>query len=195
MHSEIKDYTHLNVEALRDKDIVIHNEEITARTKELALDIAERYRGQDILLVSLLNGATPFTILLGQELHELGIDVEMDTMKVSSYGLGTESQGVKIEKDMSEDPRGRNVLVVDDIADTLHTFAAVANHLQDKGLGSFATVSLLEKPSKREVDFPLDFVGFRIPNIWVEGFGMDSARKGRFNKNIIYRVPPKAPPV
>jgi len=122
-------------------------------------------------------------------LHKAGLDdVEIDFMDVSSYDEkdGMESSGkIKINRDMKTDPQGRNILVVDDIADTLHTFAGIADHLQPKGVASFATLSLLEKPSRHQVNFPLDYVGFKIPDVWVEGYGMDTQQNGRCNPSIV----------
>ena len=93
--------------------------------------------------------------------------------------------------DVSTNLENRHVIVANDIADTLHTFTGIANHFQNKGLASFATLSLLEKPARHEVPFKLDYVGFKIPDVWVEGYGMDSQQAGRCNPNIIKGWPRK----
>lgn len=186
---DVRDYSKLiKPEELKMGDVIIHEEEIKERVHELAEEIAEVYREKNLLLVGLLKGASFITTDLMKELFKLGLeDVQMDFMTVSSYGEGTTSAGkIRIDQDMTEkNPQGRHVLVVDDIADTLHTFAGIAEHMQPKGLASFATLSLLEKPDRHEVPFPLDFVGFKIPDVWVEGYGMDTGQYYRGNPNIV----------
>lgn len=188
LKSEVIDYSVLDVEHLQVGETILHEEEILLRLREMAADIADEYRGKRLLLIGLLNGATQTTIELGKALHEAGLDdVEVDYLQVGSYGNDTQSSGkVKINDSMMKTTlTGRNVLVIDDIADTLHTFNEVTAHLAKKGPASMRTFALLDKPSRHEIEFPVDYTGFRIPNVWVEGFGMDSYGLGRFNKNIV----------
>jgi len=185
---ESRDFTQLDIERLSPGEVIIHEEEIKERVHELAVDLADEYRGKNLLLVGLMKGANFIIKDLMVELFKLGVDdVQFDTMSVSSYGDGTTSSGkVKIEQDITEmHPEGRHMLVVDDIADTLHTFVGVAEHMQPKGLASFRTLAFLEKPSRHKADFPIDYVGFKIPNVWVEGYGMDTKQLRRGNPNIV----------
>ncbi len=187
VEEKIDAYRNLIGETLAPGEILIHEDEIKLRVDELAREIAKRYEGQSLLMVGLLKGSFVFMADLMRALHKAGLqDIEIDFMKASSYGVSTQSSGnVVIEQDMKADPAGRNVLLVDDIADTLHTFNGIAGHLQNRGLRSFATCAFLEKPSRHEIDFPLDFVGFKIPDVWVEGYGMDTGEHGRSYPHIV----------
>jgi len=186
------------MESLMPGEIVLREEEIQKRVDELAEDIAERYRGQKLMLVGLLKGASVFMVHMMEALYKAGCtDFETEYMEVGSRGNNIESSGkIKIIKDIpAEKLVNKNVLLIDDIADSLTTFAGVAEHFQPNGLTSFATLSLLEKPSEHRPDlrgFPLDFVGFKIPNVWVEGYGLDSFEYGRGNPNIVIGPTPGA---
>jgi len=200
--SELKyqaiDYTLLATENLKPGDILIHNEELVRRIDQIAEDVAERYKGQRLMLVGLLIGADATLVRLREALFKIGFDnVETEYMQVRTRGEDLESSGaIEIIKDIPPAMLvGKNALLVDDIADSLTTFAGVANHFQPNGLASFATFSLLEKPARHKpelVGVPLDFVGFKIPDIWVEGFGLDSYGYGRGNPNIVFGPTPEA---
>lgn len=195
---ETRDLTQLPIESLKAGEIILHEEEIQERINELAEDIAERYRGQKLMLVGLLKGADVFMVHMMQALHKAGCtDFETEYMQVQTRGDSLETSGeIQIIKDIPPEKLvNKNVLLVDDIADSLTTFVGVANHFQPNGLASFATLSLLEKPARHRPDllgFPLDFVGFKIPDVWVEGYGLDSFEYGRGNPNIVKGPTPQA---
>ncbi len=133
---------------------------------------------EEPLLLSVLEGALPFT---RQLCRLLGRGVEsFDRIKLSSYGDGTVSQGrVEVVRDMREDPRGRRVVILEDIVDTGRTLAFLRKRLFDRGAASVEIYTLLDKPSRRVVEVPLTSVGFEIPDQFVLGFGLDVAGKYR----------------
>lgn len=170
----------------KEGDIIISAEEIDKRLDELVLAFATEYKDKHVLLVGLLTGAAWLTVDLLERMHNAGlVDVELTFMKVSSYQNGTTATfEPRIEYDMLINPQGRHILLVDDIADTGKTLAAVSELLKSKDVAAVKSLVLLDKPSRREVDYKPDYVGFEIPNIWVQGRGMDSDGYGRGDPNI-----------
>lgn len=154
-------------------EILITEEQIKARTRELGRQISKDYEGQDLLLVCVLKGAVTF---LADLMREITIPHAIDFMAISSYGAGTESSGiVRILKDLDTNIEGRNVLIVEDIIDTGRTLHYITENLKTRRPKSLRICTLLTKPSRREIDVPLDYVGFEIPNKFVIGYGLDFA--------------------
>ena len=152
--------------------ILVSQEEITKRCKELAKEICDDYRKQNQTpyLVALLKGSVPF---LAELVKYMDMDIQFDFMDVSSY-QGTESIGdIKINKDLDGSVKGLSILLVEDIIDTGRTLKEVTKMLKNKGANVVKVVSLLDKPSRRTVDIQADYVGFEIPNEFVIGFGLD----------------------
>lgn len=175
-----------NADAYREGDILISAKEIDKRLDELMSQIVKVYKDKRVLVVGLLTGAAWFTVDILERLHTLGVtDTELTFMKVSSYRNGdTATSEPRIEFDMLINPQGRDILLTDDIADTGKTLVAVTTLLQSKAVASIKTCVLINKPSRREVTFTPDFCGFEIPNIWIQGRGMDSDGYGRGDPNI-----------
>jgi hypoxanthine phosphoribosyltransferase len=151
--------------------VLIDEATLQARIKELASAITEAYEGQDLLLLAVLKGSVVFLADLMR-----GIDTphSVDFMAVSSYGAGVQSTGVvRILKDLDRPIAGRNVLIVEDIIDSGHTLNYLVRMLQERNPGTLRVVTLLDKPSRREVNIPVDWVGFSIPNEFVIGYGLD----------------------
>ena len=160
------------------KEILISEEQIENKCKELGKIINEEYkdRKETLILVALLKGSVPFLACLSKYIE---IDIEFDFMDVSSYA-GTEStRDIRILKDLDRSIKGTNILLVEDIVDTGHTLKAITTLLNNKGANDIKTVSMLDKPSRREVEIYADFVGFEIPNEFVIGFGLDYDEKYR----------------
>jgi hypoxanthine phosphoribosyltransferase len=154
-------------------EILITEESIRARTCELGRQISHDYAGKDLLLVCVLKGAIAF---LADLMRQLTIPHEIDFMAISSYGASTESTGVvRILKDLDTNIEGRNVLIVEDIVDTGRTLNYISQNLRTRHPKSLRICTLLNKPSRREIDIPLDYVGFEIPNKFVIGYGLDFA--------------------
>lgn len=158
-------------------EILITEEELQARVAELGKAISDDYRGKDLLLVCILRGAVVF---LSDLMRHITIPHEIDFMAVSSYGAATETSGiVRILKDLETSIEGRNVLIVEDIVDTGLTLNYIINNLNTRRPASLRTCVLLNKPERRLVDVPLDYVGFDIPNKFVVGYGLDYGEKYR----------------
>ena len=158
-------------------DTLISKEEISKKVKELALQIDNDYKEEKILLVGLLRGSV---IFLSDLVRELKTEATLDFMVVSSYGNELHSsRDVKIKKDLEEDISGRNVIIVEDIIDTGHTLKKVLEMLKIRNPKSIKICTLLDKPEKREVEIEVDYTGFKIPDEFVVGYGIDFAQKHR----------------
>jgi hypoxanthine phosphoribosyltransferase len=157
--------------------VLITEEQIQRRLTEMAGEIDTDYDGRDLLLVGVLKGAVMVMADLARALHG---PVEMDWMAVSSYGSGTKSSGVvRILKDLDRDISGRNVLIVEDIIDSGLTLSWLMSNLSSRGPASVEVCTLLRKPEAAQVDVPVRYVGFDIPNEFVIGYGLDYAERYR----------------
>jgi hypoxanthine phosphoribosyltransferase len=158
--------------------VLISEQKIQARIAELAQEINATYTDADRpLLVCVLKGAFMF---LADLMRHLEMRHEVDFMEISSYGAGTESSGVvRILLDLSQSIEGRHVLIVEDIIDSGRTLDYITRNLGTRRPASLRVCTLLSKPSRREIDIPLDFVGFEVPNEFVAGYGLDFAEEYR----------------
>jgi hypoxanthine phosphoribosyltransferase len=152
--------------------VLISEEELRHRIHELGQAISVDYAGQDLLLVAILKGSV---IFLADLMRAITIPHQIDFMAVSSYGVGARiSSGVvRIVMDLATNIEGRNVLIVEDIIDTGQTLDYIIRILGERGPKSLRICTLLNKGSRREVEIPVDFIGFDIPNEYVFGFGLD----------------------
>ena len=167
--------------------ILVTEEQITSKVKELALEVDKRYVGKDLLLVGVLKGAVMFMADLSREIQ---IPVQMDWMAVSSYGSGTQSSGVvRILKDLDADVLGRHVLIVEDIVDSGLTLSWLSSNLKARGAASVEVVAFLSKPDAAKVDVDVAMVGFEIPNEFVVGYGLDYAERYRTLKGVAVLSP------
>ena len=158
------------------KKVLISQDEITERCKELGRIVSEEYAGKNPIIIGLLKGSVPF---MAELIKNITIDCELEFMAVSSYS-GTESMGdVRINKDLDRSIKGCDVLVVEDIVDTGKTLQKVKDLLYSKGANSVKVISLLDKPDRRIVEIEAEYVGFTIPNEFVIGFGLDFNQKYR----------------
>ena len=158
-------------------DTLISREDIAIRVKELANEINKDFEGEEVLFVGLLRGSVVFLADLGREIE---VEATMDFMTVSSYGNSTESsRDVKIIKDLEEDIRGRNVIIVEDIVDTGFTLRKVEDILMTREPKKLKIVTLLDKPERREVEIDVEYIGFKIQDDFVVGYGIDFAQKHR----------------
>lgn len=161
------------------KSILIDEESIVKRSRELGKEITKAYEKDDKppIFVALLKGSIPF---LAELIKHVDLDIEVDFMDVSSYEGGTEStRDIRILKDLDRSVKNKKIVIVEDIVDTGRTLTAVMKLLDNKGAVDVKVVSLLNKPSRREVKVEVDFIGFEIPNKFVVGFGLDYAEKYR----------------
>jgi hypoxanthine phosphoribosyltransferase len=159
--------------------ILLSEAEIATRVEALAGEIAQTIPG-DFVMVGLLKGAAVFVADLARALHRAGAHPEIEFIRLSSYGLAKVSSGeVRLLGDIASDIEGRRVLLIDDIVDTGRSIAFAAGLLRQRKLGGLWTCALLDKPQRREVAAPIDFVGFRIEDVFVAGYGIDHAEKYR----------------
>ena len=157
--------------------VIATEDQLAAKIAELAARVDADYKDKNVLLVGVLKGAI---MAMADLTRAMQIHIEMDWMAVSSYGSGTKSSGVvRILKDLDRDITGRHVLIVEDIVDTGHTLSQVQKILLTRSPKSLSICTLLNKPSRREVDVDVDWVGFDIPDAFVIGYGIDYAQQGR----------------
>lgn len=159
------------------KNILVTEEEIEARVKELGKQITEDYKDKDLILVGILKGAVIFMSDLARNIK---MPIGMDFMAVSSYGRSSVSTGeVRIIKDLDFSVENKDVLIVEDIIDTGYTLAYLTDNLKKRGAASVKVCTLLDKPERRKVDVPVDYLGFAIPDEFVVGYGLDYSEIGR----------------
>ncbi len=155
--------------------------QIRHRTAQLAGQIAEDYRGKDIVAVIVLKGAFMFAADLLRRLYDMGLNPDVDFIRAASYGDSSKSSSrIEISLDVSSELKDRSVLIMDDIIDTGRTLAHLHEHLAAKGADVIRSCVLLDKPSRREVEFQPDYTGFEIPDVFVVGYGMDYAERYRY---------------
>lgn len=158
-------------------EVLIPEEDIRKRIGEIAEELSEKYKGEEVLLVGILNGSVFFLAELAQKMT---IPVEIDFMAASSYGSGMESSGrVLITKDLARSIEGDHVIIVEDIVDTGQTLHLLTEMLQERNPASLELAVLLNKPSRRKVCLDADYVGFDIPDAFVVGWGLDYDQKYR----------------
>jgi hypoxanthine phosphoribosyltransferase len=153
-------------------EVLLTEEQIESKVTELGQRISADYAGRELTLVSVLKGSLPF---MADLMRRISLPLRIDLMEVSSYGgTSTESSGlVRILKDLSAPIEGRDVLLVEDIIDTGLTLNYLIRYLKGKNPRSIKVCSLLDKPARRLVEIPIDYVGFEIPDAFVVGYGLD----------------------
>ena len=157
--------------------IVVTEEQIQKRLKELAAQVEKDYEGRDLLLVGVLKGAV---MAMADFSRHLQRHIEMDWMAVSSYGAGTQSSGVvRILKDLDKDILNREVLIIEDILDTGLTLSWLTENLTSRGAKSVSILTVLRKPDAAKVPVNPTYVGFDIPSEFVVGYGLDFNEKYR----------------
>ena len=174
------------------KCVLFSEEQLEQRVCELAAQIDRDYAGKEFVMVGVLNGAAIFYINL---IMELDIPLEMNFIRVSSYGAGTKSSGnVRMLYDLEADIAGKDVLIVEDIVDSGNTLCALKELFQKRGAKSVRCCCLLDKKERREAPIEADYVGFDVPDKFLVGYGLDYAGKYRNLKFVgilkpeIYRV-------
>lgn len=157
--------------------VMLSEEELTGRIKELGAEISKDYEGEEIFLVGILKGAAFFATELAKRIT---VPVIIDFMSTSSYGAGTASSGeVRITKELDLDMTGKNVLIAEDIIDSGNTLSYLLQYFKDKGAKSVRLATMLDKPDRREVDVKVDYNGFTIPDEFVVGYGLDYDQRYR----------------
>jgi hypoxanthine phosphoribosyltransferase len=156
--------------------VLITEEQIAHRVRQLTRQLQKDFAGRDLVIVALLNGTVMF---LADLVRHLSLPVRLDFMGVSSYRTSTESGELVFTKQLRLDVRGRDVLVVDDILDTGRTLKRVLGVLREHNPRRIKVCVLLEKKARRVEKVRADYVGFRIPDLFVVGYGLDYAERYR----------------
>jgi hypoxanthine phosphoribosyltransferase len=169
----------MEVETMLDQveKVLIDEETLMNRVKELGEQITEDYRGKDLIVICILKGAILFTSDL---VKEIKLPMAIDFMAVSSYGTSTKSSGVvRILKDLDIEIEGKHVLIVEDIVDTGLTLNYLVENLQTRKPASIKICCCLDKPERRQAPVKVNYVGFNIPDEFVIGYGLDYAEEFR----------------
>ncbi len=165
----------------KKRNILLSEEEITAKIKILGGQIAKDYAGEKIYVLSLLRGSFIYTADL---VRNIDLPVKIGFMTTSSYGHSETSSGeVQVVSDIPDDITGWNVLIVDDIIDTGFTMNFVINHVKNLGAASVKTCVFLDKPSRRQTDLVPDYCCFEIDDVFVVGYGLNY---GDYFRNVPY---------
>ena len=158
-------------------EILVQQDELAHRIRELGAEVSADYAGRDLLLVGVLKGAVFF---LADLMRHLEVPCAVDFMAVASYGSSTDSSGVvRILKDLDASIEGRDVLIVEDIVDSGLTLSYLLRTMRARNPASLEVCALLTKPERRKVDLPIRYTGFEIPNQFVIGYGLDYGEKYR----------------
>ena len=159
------------------QQILLDQETVARRVKELGAQITEDYAGREPVLVCILKGAALFTADL---CRHIDLPISLDFMAISSYGSGTSSSGVvRITKDLDSSIENKDVIIVEDIVDSGLTLSYLLAILKSRHPASLSICVLLDKPERREVEVPVRYRGFEIPDHFVVGYGLDYAEKYR----------------
>lgn len=163
-------------------EVLISEHEIKEKVTELAAILKEEYQDKHPLIVGILKGSFVF---MADLIRSMGIPVEIDFVQLSSYGAARESSGkIKVGHRLKTPIKGRDVLVVEDIVDTGLTIRFLLNYLKRKRPESLKLCALFDKPSRRVVDVPIDYLGFTIPDAFVVGYGLDWNERFRYLRDL-----------
>jgi hypoxanthine phosphoribosyltransferase len=158
-------------------EILIEADALQERVAALGQELSADYAGRDLLLIGVLKGAVFF---MADLMRHITVPCEVDFMAISSYGASTDSSGVvRILKDLDINIEGRHVLVVEDIIDSGLTLSYLMRNLEARSPASLEVCALLTKPDRREMDVPVRYIGFEIPDRFVIGYGLDFAERYR----------------
>lgn len=159
------------------KSILVDEEALQLKIKELGEQITKDYQGKELLVVCILKGAVMFVSDL---IKRIDLPLEIDFMAISSYGNSTKSSGiVRIIKDLNEEIKGKHILIVEDIIDSGLTLSYLVDNLRSREPASVAICTLLDKPDNRKTDIDIVYTGFVVPDEFVVGYGLDYAEKYR----------------
>lgn len=159
------------------KQVLITEEQLREKEKQIGKKISEDYEGKDLLLVGILKGSVPF---MADLLKEISIPCKMDFMAVSSYGNSTTTSGVvRILKDLDFEIEGKHVLIVEDIIDSGITLSYLMEYLKGRKPASLQIACLLDKPDRRKKKIDVKYSGFKVPDYFLVGYGLDYSEKYR----------------
>lgn len=157
--------------------ILASEEEIKKIVERIAMQIDADYQDKDLLLIGVLKGSICF---MSDIMKAMKRDCKIDFVVVSSYGNSSESTGrVNIVKDVSQSLEGKNIIIIEDIIDSGNTLNFLVKYFEAKGASSVKIATLFDKPDRRQVEIPVDYVGMQIPDAFIVGYGLDYAENYR----------------
>jgi hypoxanthine phosphoribosyltransferase len=164
--------------------VLITQDKIRQAVAKLAAEISRDYQGKQPLLIGILKGSF---IFMADLVRELGLPIEVEFVKLSSYGSGTKTSGkVKVVQGLKTPIKGRDVLVVEDIVDTGLTAYFLMDYLRKKKPASLKLCALTDKPSRHKVPVAIDYLGFTVPDKFIVGYGIDWNEKFRYLRDICF---------
>lgn len=152
------------------EQVLYTQQQVEQRLNELATTLTTKYKDQFPVVVSVMTGAAVFTVDM---IKRMDFKLNLDYVDVSSYADGTQSNKVHLVQDLSTNIKDRPVIIMEDIIDTGHTLKFLVNLLKGRGAKSVEICALLDKPSRREVNVEADYIGFKVPNEFIVGYGLD----------------------
>jgi hypoxanthine phosphoribosyltransferase len=162
---------------MAEKQIIITRQEISRRVKELGAEITSAYQQSKLLAVGILNGAFVF---MADLIREINVDIEIDFVRVASYGMGTTAGTFRFIKDIELDTSDKDILIVEDIVDTGRTLEQLSRSFQNRGAKSVRFCTLIDKKERREIeDIIIDYVGFEVESGFLVGYGLDCRERFR----------------
>ena len=171
---------------MTDRKLILSQQDINRRVLELGATITADYAGARLLVIGVLNGAFIFTADL---VRAINLDMEIDFVRVSSYGMSTTSCGtIRFSKNIELDTRGKDILIVEDIVDTGLTLAGLHEYLAGSGARSIRTCTLIDKQERRRVEVVIDYAGFTVKKGYLIGYGLDCRERYRQLGNIYQLV-------
>jgi len=169
---------------MSDRKLILSQKDISRRIRELGAAITADYEDSGLLMIGVLNGAF---IFMADLVREIKLDIEIDFVRVASYGMSTSSSGtIRFSKDVELDTIGKNILIVEDIVDTGLTLAALYNYLKERGANSIRTCALVDKKERRRVEVDIDYAGFEVEKGFLIGYGLDCREKYRQLSDIFH---------
>jgi hypoxanthine phosphoribosyltransferase len=156
---------------MSDKEIIINQTDIARRVNELGTAITQDYPSAQLLVLGVLNGAF---IFMADLVREIKLDLQVDFVRVASYGMSTTSSGeIRFSKDVELDIKDQDILIVEDIVDTGRTLASLHDHFNKGGAKSVRTCALIDKKERRKVEVAIEYVGFEVEEGFLVGYGLD----------------------
>ena len=160
-----------------EKKLILSKKDIARRVQELGAILTKEYADSDLLVIGVLNGAF---IFMADLVREIKLDLQIDFVRVASYGMSTTSCGeVRFSKDVELDIKRKDILVVEDIVDTGLTLASLHNYLKERGANSVRTCALIDKKERRQVEVTIEYVGFEVKEGFLIGYGLDCREQYR----------------
>jgi hypoxanthine phosphoribosyltransferase len=170
---------------MTETKVLISEQKVMEKVAELAAILKKEYRDKDPLAIGILKGSFVF---MADLIRMMGIPIEIEFVGLSSYGKGaTESAGkIKLVQPLKTLVKGRHILVIEDIVDTGLTIRYLLDYLKRKKPASLKLCALLDKPSRRKIDVPIDYLGFTVPNIFIVGYGLDWDERFRYLRDVCF---------